>query len=167
MPHTPSGGGSIVPLTSPCPSPRMSIKDLRSRASATARRKSALSKGGAMAVEEQLGADISRSQLAARLRRLTFDVLQEWHRHLVGEGHVELAGDEREDRRRPVRDDSIFDTVEIRSPRFPVVGISRQPDRLVWLEFNKFERPCPDRTAAHVTPFTRPARRRCASRSRR
>ena len=31
--------------------------------------------GWRMAVEEQLGADISRSQLAARLRRLTFDIL--------------------------------------------------------------------------------------------
>src|SRR5215469_8308589 len=47
MPHTPSGGGNIAPPMAPLPSVRMSTKALRSRLSAIARRRSALSKGGA------------------------------------------------------------------------------------------------------------------------
>ena len=46
MPQTPSGGGSMTPPMSPCPSVMMSTNALRSRLSASARRNSALSKGG-------------------------------------------------------------------------------------------------------------------------
>jgi hypothetical protein len=47
IPHRPSGGGSIAPPIFPCPSLKMSIKDLRSIVSASALRKLGLSKGGA------------------------------------------------------------------------------------------------------------------------
>ena len=48
MPHTPSGGGSMTPPTSPWPSVMMSMNAWRSRLSAIARRSSGLSKGGAV-----------------------------------------------------------------------------------------------------------------------
>ena len=48
MPHNPSGGGSIAPPMSPWPPLSTSMKDLRSRVSAIARRRSGLSKGGAL-----------------------------------------------------------------------------------------------------------------------
>jgi hypothetical protein len=47
MPQIPSGAGSMTPPISPIPSVMMSIKALRSRLSAIARRSSGLSKGGA------------------------------------------------------------------------------------------------------------------------
>ena len=50
--------------------------------------------------------------------------LQQRHRHLGREGHVELAGDEGEDRRRAVGDDRELDAVEIRPARLPVVGVA-------------------------------------------
>src|SRR4051812_31505334 len=48
MPHTPSGGGSIAPPTASSRSTRMSRNAWRSRLSATARRTSGLSNGGAV-----------------------------------------------------------------------------------------------------------------------
>ena len=44
MPQTPSGGGSIAPPISPCPSVMMSMNALRSRLSAIARRKCGVEK---------------------------------------------------------------------------------------------------------------------------
>ena len=46
MPHTPSGGGCMTPPTLPLPSVMMSMKALRSRLSAIARRSSGSSNGG-------------------------------------------------------------------------------------------------------------------------
>ena len=48
MPQIPSGGGIITAPIVNWPSPRMSIKPLRSRLNAIARRRSGLSNGGAL-----------------------------------------------------------------------------------------------------------------------
>jgi len=126
----------------------MSINDLRSRASASARRKSGLSKG--VAVDDQVGTHVVRPDLADRPRRLARNIFQQWDRHLVGEGQVELARNETEERSRAVRHDRVFDAVEIGATLFPIVRISRQLDRLVRFEFDKFEGTSADRMAAHV-----------------
>jgi hypothetical protein len=66
MPQTPDGAGSIAAPISPCPSARMSIKLLRSSASASARRKSALSNGGASRLTSRLVLELAgtSSQIA-------------------------------------------------------------------------------------------------------
>src|SRR5580704_14455331 len=51
MPHSPSGGGSMAPPISPCPPLSTSMKDLRSRARAIARRRSGLSNGAAFRLQ--------------------------------------------------------------------------------------------------------------------
>src|SRR5712675_1273532 len=123
MPQIPSGGGSITALTSPCPSPRMSMKACRSSAIAIARRASILSKGG-LRLTATVTPTLSRHGLADRLRRLAVDVLQQGHGDLVREGHVELAGDKAEHRRRAVRDDRVLDAVEIGQARLPVIRVA-------------------------------------------
>src|ERR1700719_2445057 len=97
MPHSPSGGGSMAPPMSPCPPLSTSMKDLRSRVSAIARRRSGVERG-CVSIDDQRAADISRPQLANRLRRLDLDVLQQWDGHLVGKSHVELSRDESQQR---------------------------------------------------------------------
>jgi len=84
------------------------------------------------------------------LRGLRSDVLQQRDRDLVREGQVELAGDKGEDSGRAIWDDRIFDAVEIRPARFPVIGIADELDRLVRLELDKFERAGADRMLPHV-----------------
>ena len=83
-----------------------------------ARRKSGIVEWRHVAVDDEVGADVGRRDLADRLRRLCLDVLQQRDRHLGREGHVELAGDEGEDRRRAVRNDGELDAVEIGPPFF-------------------------------------------------
>jgi hypothetical protein len=68
------------------------------------------------------------------------DVLQQRDRHLGREGHVELAGDEAEDRGRAVGDDGELDAVEIGQALLPVVGVLDELDRLVGLELDELER---------------------------
>src|SRR4029077_8478981 len=68
----------------------------------------------------------------------------------VGEGHVELAGDEAEDRCRPVRDDRVFDAFEIRPARLPVIRVAGELDVLVRLVVDEFEWASADRMLAHV-----------------
>jgi hypothetical protein len=68
---------------------------------------------------------ITRVQLADRLQHLAFDVLHQWDRQCeVRKGHVELAGDKGKVRRARILDDRVFDAVEIRPPRLPVVGVA-------------------------------------------
>ena len=83
-------------------------------------------------------------------RHLAFDVAHQRHRDLVGEGDVELAGDEGQDRRRAVGDDRVFDAIEIRQARFPVVRVARDLDALVGLVFDELERAGADRRLAHL-----------------
>ena len=52
--------------------------------------------------------------------------------------------------RRDVFDDRVFDAVEIRPARLPVIRIARHRDRLVRLELDELERAGADRMGAHV-----------------
>ena len=71
-------------------------------------------------------------------------------RHLVRKGHVELAGDKGEDRRRAVRNDREVDAVEIGQPRLPVIRVADQLDVLVGLVFDELEGAGADRMLAHL-----------------
>ena len=149
MPQMPSGGASIAPPISPLPCVRVSMKARRSRVSATARRNSGLLNGG-VAVDHHVAVDVGRHQLADRLRPLVLHVVQ--HRHLkeIRRGHVELAGREGQLPGRLVLDDRPFDAVEIGPVLFPVVGIARDLDVFVRLEFDELERSGADRMLPHV-----------------
>jgi hypothetical protein len=77
-------------------------------------------------------------------------ILQHRDGDLVGEGHVEIAGNEGEHRGRAVRDDRVFDTVEIRFAGLPVIRVARDLDRLVRLELDKFVGTRADRMLPHL-----------------
>ena len=124
---------------------------LRSRLNAIARRRSGLSNGGALRlITIHRASDIVWSELTSRLRHLISYVPQQWDRHLIGKGHVEFAGNKAEDRGRAVCDDRVFDAVEVRTVRFPVIRVSRHRDPFVWLELDEFERAGADWVLAHV-----------------
>ena len=88
--------------------------------------------------------------VADRPWRLACDVLQQRDRHLVGEGQIEFAGDEPQERGRAAWQDRVFDAVEVGTTLFPVIGISRQSDRLVRFKLDEFEGASADPMAAHV-----------------
>ena len=106
--------------------------------------------GRVVAVHDQIGAGVARCQLADRLRRLVLHILQHRDRHLERKGHVELTADEGQHSRRAVRNDRVLDPVKIGPPRLPVIRVLRDPDRLVGLELDEFERAGADRIEAHV-----------------
>jgi hypothetical protein len=97
-----------------------------------------------------ISAGIGRHEVADRLRRLRFHVLQERDRDLVRKGQIELAGDESEDRGRAVGDDRVFDAVEIGPARLPIIGVADELDPLVRFELDEFERAGADRMLPHV-----------------
>jgi len=101
-------------------------------------------------VDDHRAVDVSRRHLADRLRRLASEILQGRDGNAKGRGHVELAGEKRQIARRYFFYDRVLDGVEIRPIFFPVIGISRQLDPLVRLEFDEFEGTSADRMAAHV-----------------
>src|SRR6516162_8772617 len=107
MPHTPSGGGCMTPPMSPCPSVRMSMNALRSRLS------------DAPPFDNQIAGNVGRNHLADGLRRLFLDVVH--LRDRDPEIDVVLSGDEREEPRRYVFDDRVFDAVKIRPVLFPII----------------------------------------------
>src|SRR5262249_17977072 len=94
--------------------------------------------------------DFVWSKLASRLRHLISYVPEQWDRHLIGKGHVEFAGNKAEDRGRAVCDDRVFDAVEVRPVRFPVIRISRHRDPFGWLDLDEVERAGADRVLTHV-----------------
>src|SRR5215472_9833849 len=106
--------------------------------------------GRHVAVDQEIAAAVRRPELADRVRRLALDIFQQRDAHDVGPGHVELAGDETEDRRRAVWHNRVVYAVEIGPIPLPVIGISGDLDRLVRLELDEFERAGADRVAAHV-----------------
>src|SRR5215469_4342261 len=152
MPHTPSGGGCIAPPMSPCPSVRMSMNAFRSKASASARRISGLSKGGTSRLMIRLALAFAgtSSQIACGAWLLTSrnrgtvtsngKVMSNWpalpRRHRIY--------------RRPVRRHGIFDAVEVRPAALPVIRIARHLDMLIRLELDEFERAGADRMLAHL-----------------
>ena len=110
---------------------------------------SRLSNGGVRRVDDDVGGDIVGLDLADRVRVLRLDVLQQRDRHLGRKRHVELAGDEGENRGRAIRDDGELDAVEMRQALFPVVRVARQLDQFVGLELDELERAGADRMGAH------------------
>ena len=113
-------------------------------------RSSGLLNGGASTIDDEIGADVDRLDLADRGRVLRLDVLDQRGRHLGRESHVDLAGDEGQHRGRAVLDDGVFDAVEIRQALFPVVRILHELDRLVLLHLDELERAGADRMRAHL-----------------
>src|SRR5215510_11442728 len=92
MPHTPSGGGNIAPPISACPSERMSMKALRSNASAMARRRFWIIERRRAAVDDQSRRKVRRPHFADRLRHLALDVLEKRDsQREVREGHIDRA----------------------------------------------------------------------------
>ena len=123
---------------------------LRSSASASARRISRLSNGGEDELTMMLVETLFGSTTHTAFGACDLDVLQQRDRHLGRERHVELAGDEAEDRGRAVRDDGEFDAVEMRQALLQVIGVAGQLDRFVGLELDELERAGADRVGAHV-----------------
>ena len=76
--------------------------------------------------------------------------LQQGNRHLPGEGDVEAARDEAQHRGRAVGHDGELDAVEIGPALPPVVGVPRDLDALVLLEFDELEGAGADRLGAHL-----------------
>ena len=107
-------------------------------------------KGRLVAIDDQVGADIGRPHFADCVGRLALDLLHKRYRHLVRKGQVEFAGIEGQQRRRAVRDDRVFDPVEMGPSLLPVIGVPRDCDPLVRLELGEFERAGPDRVSAHL-----------------
>ena len=138
----------MTPPIAPCPSAMMSTKAWRSIVSEIARRNCALSNGGASRLIEHVARDVRDEHVADRLRHLALDVLQ--LRHRDAEIDVFVAGEERQQPRRDVGDDAVFDAVEIGLARFPVIRVADHRDRLVRLELDEFERPGADRMLPHL-----------------
>src|SRR6516225_6114335 len=105
-----------------------------------------------LVIDEQMPVDaLAGVHLADRLRHLALDVLHQWNRQSeIRKGDVELAGDEGEVRRARILDDRIFDAVEIRPARLPVVRVARHLDVFVRLELDEFEWAGADRVPTHV-----------------
>jgi hypothetical protein len=72
----------------------MSMKDLRSKLTAIACRRSGVIKRRHVAVDDQIAVDGDWCQLADRLRYLVLDVVEQRLGDTIGKRHVEFAGDE-------------------------------------------------------------------------
>ena len=103
-----------------------------------------------LAVHQQIALRVGRLHQTLHLRHLRLHVLHQFGRDLPGQGQVEFAGDQRQDRGRAIGDDRIFDPVQIRSARLPVIRVPLQPDRLVLLELDELKRSGADRMGAHL-----------------
>src|SRR5712671_6766701 len=124
------------------------MKDLRSKLSCIARRNAGLSKGGAGLTRRLARPFIGfTSQIACGAWLFTCFTSGITPRTGC---HVELAGDKGEDRGRAAGDDRIFDAVEIRTPRLPVIRVAFHLDRLAGLVFDEFEGTRPYRVGAHI-----------------
>ena len=130
------------------PSNMISTNDLRSSDERDRAAHVRIIERRALAIDDQVGGDVGLLEHAHRVRLLRLHVLQQRDRDLGREGHVELAGDEAEDRGRAVRDDRVLDAVEIGQALLPVVRILHELDRLVLLQLDELERPGADRIGA-------------------
>jgi len=131
-PQSPLGNGCIAPPISPSPAVMMSMNDLRSRLSDIARRKSGLSKGGAPRLTSRLRPTLAENIGQTACGAWFFDVLQLRHRH-AGE-KIRLSRHESQQAGRDVFYDRVFDTVEMRLARFPVIWVLAT--RMTWLGWN-------------------------------
>ena len=103
-----------------------------------------------LAIDEQVDRYRRLRQLADRVGHLALDVAHRLHRDLVGKAHVELAGDKSERLGRAVRNDGPLDAVEIGPAGLPVIRVLGEPDIIVRLELDEFERARADRMRAHI-----------------
>src|SRR5437667_11740827 len=119
MPHSPLGGGCMTPPMSPWPSVRISMNSLRSGLSAIARRRSGLSKGGSFRLTIRLRATfaVTTWQMACGASFLTSPSCG------YPEIDIILTGDERQEPRRYVLDDRVFDAVEVGPVLFPIIRV--------------------------------------------
>ena len=106
--------------------------------------------GRHVAVDDQVAVEPDRPHLAHRLRHLALHVPEQRDGEAIGEGGVEFAGDQRQDRGRQVLDDRILDTVEKRAALLPVIEVSRHLDEFVRLEPGEIETAGADRVLAHL-----------------
>src|SRR6202048_3206983 len=102
------------------------------------------------AVYDRSTAGIPTRDLAAHLRCLVLDLLQQRYRHEARSGTIELVGAEGQDPGRGVANDRVLYAVEIRPAWLPIIGVAGQLDRLVRLEFDEFERARADRVLPHL-----------------
>src|SRR5262249_50681237 len=71
-------------------------------------------------------------------------------RHVSLPGAVEFTGGKSEDRSGRVGHKRVFDRVEVRAPRLPIIGVADYLDRFIGFELDKLERASADRMGAHV-----------------
>ena len=91
-----------------------------------ARRSPGLSNGGHRAVDDRSTAGIPARDLAAHLRRLALDLLQQRYRQEAGSGTIELVGAEGQDPSRGVPNDRVLNAVEIGPARLPIFSVAGQ-----------------------------------------
>ena len=150
MPQSPPGGGCMMPPISPCPSARMSMNAWRSRRQRHRPPHSGLSNGGIVAVDHQVAIDVARRHLADRRGACRFDVLQQRDREPYGKIMSNLPATNARIPRRDALDDGVFDAVEIRPARLPVIRVAGHLDVFVRLELDELERARADRLLAHL-----------------
>ena len=145
---------AVVKPRRSCPRPgrSMSTKAWRSMLSAIARRNCGLSKGGLSIVDQQVTIDpFARFQLADRLRRLALDVFHQRHRQPPnGKVMSNLPAMKARLAVAEILDDRIFDAIEIRPPRLPVIRVAGHLNVLVGLVLDEFEGAGADRMLAHL-----------------
>src|SRR5215472_16948133 len=146
MPQTPSGGGCMTPPMSPFPIVRVSIKAWRSKLSATARRRSGSLNGGVSRFIITLRLTLTGTSWQIASGAWCFTSLTTGTCKKYGEVISTLPATNARD----VLDDLILDAVEVGPALLPVVRVSRDFDRLVRPEFDKFERAGADGIGAHV-----------------
>src|SRR5215472_16024631 len=103
-----------------------------------------------LAVHHYVAIDIYRDQVADRLGVLVLDVVQHRDLDIIRRSHIDLAGKKGQDASRYVLVDRVLDTVEIGTVLFPVIRVPGYLNRLVRLEFDKFERAGADGMATHL-----------------
>src|SRR5438874_736357 len=149
MPHTPSGGGSMMPPVLPLPSVMMSMNAWRSNASAIARRSSGLLNGAGSGLISRLRPTLVGfiSQIAcgacSLICRSNGTVTPPKVMSSLPDTKVRIAVD-------MFLMIAILYPVKIRLPRFPVIRVFRQLDRFIRFVVDEFERAGPDRSLAHI-----------------
>src|SRR6516165_4932346 len=106
-------------------------------------------KGRSGRIDEQCARQIPGLDFADRLRRLSLEILQCRDAH-IQRNHVKLPGKKGQVARTGFAHDRVFDAVEVRPARFPVMRVFRHFDLFVMLERDEFERAGTDRMLAHL-----------------
>jgi hypothetical protein len=88
--------------------------------------------------------------LTDRVGPLLLQVMGQRDRQRAGKGQLVLAGDKGEDRGRAIAQDRVFDRVEVRHTRLPIIRVLRHFDKLVGSKLDEFEWAGADRMLAHL-----------------